>query len=221
MNEIPTHWNWSDVAPEFDAHVREQLPWYDFASFFVAHIVRHYLPEDGLMYDIGASTGNIGRVVAETLEQRRARLIAIDSEPRMIDRYTGPGKPVVADATEFEFQPYDVAVCFLSLMFMPPGRRRGLLRALSMAMRPAGALIIVDKIAYGGDGYLSTVVHRLTLAGKVAAGAAAKSVIDKELSLIGVQRPLSAGLLDGAITPRPVEVFRFGEFVGLVSARPE
>ena len=53
--EIPRDWTFQnkEVADKFDYHVREQLPWYEIATGLVAHIVRHYLPENGLMYDIG------------------------------------------------------------------------------------------------------------------------------------------------------------------------
>ena len=55
--DIPREWTFenTDVASGFDRHVREQLPWYDLVTGAVAHIARHYIPKDGLVYDIGAS----------------------------------------------------------------------------------------------------------------------------------------------------------------------
>jgi ParB-like chromosome segregation protein Spo0J len=49
------------------------------------------------------------------------------------------------------------------------------------------------------------------LAGKVATGTSSEDIVAKELSLQGVQRPLSVGF-----PPDGREVFRFGEFVGWV-----
>src|SRR5690606_24935311 len=97
----PGEWTFEDgrVASAFDRHVREQLPWYDLATGAVAHICRHYIPDGGLVYDIGASTGNIGRAIEKTLEQRRARLVAIEPSKAMRDMYVGPGTVVGADAT--------------------------------------------------------------------------------------------------------------------------
>lgn len=66
-------WTFQGFAPEFDAHVREQLPWYGMATESVALIARHYIPRRGLVYDLGASTGNVGRVLASTLHEREAR----------------------------------------------------------------------------------------------------------------------------------------------------
>ena len=77
---IPTHWTFrsSKVARHFDEHVREQLPWYDLATDAVGNFGRHYIPRGGQVYDIGASTGNIGLALLDTLNQRNARFVAIE-----------------------------------------------------------------------------------------------------------------------------------------------
>ena len=62
-------WTFQGFAPEFDAHVREQLPWYGMATESVALIARHYIPRRGLVYDLGASTGNVGRALSSTLTE--------------------------------------------------------------------------------------------------------------------------------------------------------
>ena len=71
--DIPTNWTFetSGVAQGFDRHVREQLPWYDLATNAILHVARHYIPENGLVYDFGASTGNIGRALAPILKKKK------------------------------------------------------------------------------------------------------------------------------------------------------
>lgn len=210
---IPEHWTFNDagVAEGFDAHVREQLPWYEWATDCVAHVCRHYIPQGGLVYDIGASTGNIGRAIADVLEVRKAKLIAVESSPFMCERYEGPGIVFLADAAGFSYQPFDVAVCFLTLMFLSPVDRAELLATLRRNLRPGGAIIIVDKLEPGA-GYLGTVMTRLALSQKLRAGIPAGKIIEKELSLSGVQRPLSLIELGSDAS----EIFRFGDFAGWV-----
>lgn len=214
--EIQRNWTFerTDIAQEFDRHVREQLPWYDLATGALAHIARHYIPADGLVYDIGASTGNIGRSINDVLEDRKARLIGLEASREMCERYAGPGICLHKDALEFDFDPFDVGIMFLTLMFMPIGRRRNFLLNLEDQLNPGGALIIVDKLE-GGSGYLSTIMRRLTLAGKVATGTASDQIIAKELSLAGVQRPITERFIP-TLFPNAYEFFRFGEFVGYV-----
>lgn len=211
--DIPREWTFENtkVASGFDRHVREQLPWYDLVTGAVAHIARHYIPKNGLVYDIGASTGNIGQAIEETIVERKAKLVGIESSAEMCARYKAPGDLVQIDALDYRFQPYDLAICYLVLMFLPVGKRQEFIDYLKSLIKPGGALLIVDKCE-AATGYEATVFWRLTLAGKIAAGVDAESVIAKELSLSGVQRPLDPAMLgDDA-----VQWFRFGDFAGWI-----
>lgn len=216
--KIPGNWTFKDagVAAGFDAHVREQLPWYDLATDSVTHIVRHYLPDGGLIYDIGASTGNIGRAIAPVLEDRRAKLVAIEESREMADKYDGPGTVECMDACEVSYQPFDVAVCFLVLMFLPVSRRAVLVESLRRSLRKGGAIIIFDKVM-PSCGYFGTVMRRLTMSWKLNNGAKPEDIVAKELSLSGVQRPLNPAILGDDAR----QFFAFGEFSGYIIEKPE
>lgn len=211
--KIPSEGEWtfenSEIAKAFDDHVREQLPWYDLATGVVAHLIRHYLPNDGVMYDIGASTGNVSASVRETIRSRNVEVIALEPSAEMAEVYKGEGKVVNEKAEDHEFKPFDVAVLFLTMMFVPIRHRRRLIDNIIRNCRPGGCVIIFDKTA-DNNGYLSSVVNRLTLAGKVANGTPSDEVIKKELSPSGCQRPYRCEI------PSAVEVFRFGDFAGWI-----
>jgi tRNA (cmo5U34)-methyltransferase len=198
------------VAANFPAHVREQLPWYDLATDAVAQIGRHYIGRGGLVYDIGAATGNIGNALATTIEARDARLVAIEASADMAAAYAGPGRVEVGDAITYRWEPCDFAVCFLTLMFVRPDHVGGLLDGVTDALVPGGALVVVERTT-PPQGYASLVLSRMTLAAKRAAGVPADRIIDKELSLSGVQRPVDPQLL---ASRGAVEWFRFGDFAG-------
>lgn len=214
--EIPVNWTFRDagVAAGFDRHVREQLPWYDHATGAVAHVARHYLPQGGTVYDLGAATGNIGRALAPALEARGAKLIPVEASPEMAALYDGPQREnlVIERAEAIELNAFDVAVAFLTMMFIPLAARRHFLQRLVRHAQPGGAVIVLDKCAAVG-GYAATVLWRLALAGKLAAGVDPAEIVAKELSLSGVQRPFDPALLDNLGHP-PIEFFRFGEFAG-------
>lgn len=204
-------WTFHGFAGEFDGHVREQLPWYELASAAMGLIARQYIPKNGKVYDLGASTGNVGRVLAPTLEARGARLTALDECPDMVEAYNAPGRALRADITRFDYKPFDVAVAFLVFMFLAVPARRKLLARLRQQLRPGGAIIVFDKLVPPG-GYPATVLARLTWASKLDQGVEPGAVVRKELSLSGIQRPLYPGELG----EDAVEVFRFGDFVGWI-----
>jgi tRNA (cmo5U34)-methyltransferase len=104
-------------------------------------------------------------------------------------------------------------------MFLPLEKRGSFLKGLTSKIKKGGALIIFDKTETEG-GYISTVLHRLTMAGKVATGVPAEDILAKELSLGGVQRPIPKRFVEFACS-NVTEIFRFGEFAGWVIERTE
>lgn len=215
--EIPKDWTFKDknVSDNFESHVRESLPWYDMVTGFVAHFARHYIPHQGLVYDIGASTGNIGRAIYDTLLSRHAHFVAIEESKEMALNYEGPDRLVIADALNYRFDPYDFAVCFLVIMFLPISKRHDFIERLIDNLNPGGALIIVDKTE-APKGYLGTTFSRLTMSQKVNSGIESNDIIKKELSLAGYQRPISKNLMKGF-----TKFFQAGEFSAWILVKNE
>jgi len=212
--EIPREWTFErkEIAEGFDRHVREQLPFYDMTTGAIAHIARHYIPERGLVYDVGASTGNIGNAIAPILDKRKATLVPIESSAEMCELYAGPqrGRLVQADALDYDFEEFDLAICFLVMMFFPVAKREAFIDELREKVKPGGAIIVFDKTE-AVTGYPATILMRLAFAGKLSAGVEADEIIAKELSLGGIQRPIDPEILGDA-----VEWFRFGDFAGWI-----
>jgi tRNA (cmo5U34)-methyltransferase len=214
--DIPKSWTFKNaaVAEGFDAHVREQLPWYDLCTRAVVHFGRHYIPTGGVCYDIGASTGNIGRALADVLEQRKAKLISIEESAEMAAKWSAPGELVTGDALTYNFDSFDFATLFLVLMFLPIHQRAAFLHKLYARLRSGGALVVVDKLD-SQAGYAGTALRRLALAWKLESGTTPQKVLEKELSLAGYQRPINPEILPG----KPVQFFLLGEFAGWIIAK--
>lgn len=213
--KIPSNWTFEnkEVAENFNNHVREQLPWYDLATQAVIHLSRHYIPNNGLVYDLGASTGNIGNAIKDILTTRNAEFVAIENSKEMIDMYQCDyGELVHQDINKYSYSKYDLCIAFLTFMFVDTKYRESLLDRLYANCQKGGAIIIFDKMESIG-GYLGTINYRLTLAEKVKTVKDYKEIIDKELSLQGVQRPLSHDLLTKY---NPTLFFKFSDFVGYV-----
>lgn len=213
--KIPKNWTFEnkEVANNFNNHVREQLPWYDLATQSIVHIARHYIPQKGLVYDLGASTGNIGNAIKNILSDRQSEFIAIEKSKEMADIYQCDyGKLIVQDIKDYSYKNFDVCIAFLSLMFVEPKYRLELMENLYSNLNIGGAIIIFDKIESVG-GYIGTINYRLTLAEKVKIVKDYKQIIDKELSLEGVQRPIKYELIEKF---NPNLFFKFSDFVGYI-----
>lgn len=211
--DIPTDWTFKNasVAAGFERHVREQLPFYELVSGAVAHIARHYLPEGGRLYDIGASTGNITRLLSDSLKSRNIEAVSLDNSPDMANLFDGYGRYELTDVLDYPYERFDVATLFLVLMFLPVSKRKQYLQHLYENLNEGGALIVVDKTE-DANRYIGTIFRRLTLAGKVASGVDANEILKKELSLSGIQRPITTAVFPFVY----YEFFRFGEFAGWI-----
>jgi tRNA (cmo5U34)-methyltransferase len=217
--KIPKSWTFEteNVAKGFDQHVRGQLPWYDLATFAVVHLAKQFLYEGSTAYELGASTGNIGRALKETIDDRKIKYIAVEKSEEMAKIYDAKNTQlIISDIRDFKFFPCDTVISFLVLMFIPPADRRGLLSNIWSSIRPGGALLIVDKAEPIG-GYLGTASLRLTFAAKHATGTLAEDILSKEVSLSGIQIPYDFFNIESAET---MDFFRFGDFRGVVYRKP-
>ena len=181
----------------------------------VAHIGRHYITDGGTVFDIGAGRGNISLALADIVKTRQAKMISIEASAEMIKVFHGIGEVRHVDAREVNFENADLIVCFLVCMFLPPEDVWRFLFRAKEGLRKHGALVVLEKLQNRG-GYIGSVFYRLTLAEKLFAGADAKRILEKELSLAGVQRPLDEKIFKELDA---VEFFRFGDFAGYIVER--
>lgn len=198
-------WKFKNIADKFDFHVREQLPWYDLILDSISFIVKNILPHDGLVYDIGGSTGNLKKLLKETIVDRKSRYYTIDNVIEM--------KPdLLEDAVKYNYENFDIAILNLTMMFIPVRERDNLMCSVLNKLNKGGAIIIVDKFIQK-ETYLATILRRMTLYWKYNNGANCEDIIHKELSLSGIQIPLYEGdvLKYGA-----EKFFQFGEFSGYI-----
>ena len=213
--KIPKVWTFKDkeIAINFDKHVREQLPWYDFATDSIVHIARHYIQENGLVYDLGASTGNIGNALEPILKERKSDFIAIDNSAEMVALYKCKyGKIICQDIKDYRYENFDFCTLFLTLMFVNPKDRERLLDSLYENLSEGGAIIIFDK-EINCEGYFGVVNYRLNLLEKIKTDTDYGEIIEKELSLAGIQRPIEKKLLKKY---KAKLFFKFSNFVGYI-----
>jgi tRNA (cmo5U34)-methyltransferase len=210
-----------EIAETFDSHVREQLPWYDLVTDAVVYIARNYMPHNCVVTEIGASTGNMTRALLPTFNERDGcNYQAIEVSPMMCDVFkVNIRHPFVecweADILELDIEKEvdttHVTILFLTLMFIPVEERKSLMKKLRKNSHKGGCIIVVDKVLDHG-GYFATVLKRLTMHFKLQQGAKPEDVLNKEMSLAGVQIPIDPAILG----PNAKQFFRMGEFAGWV-----
>jgi tRNA (cmo5U34)-methyltransferase len=206
-----------EIAETFDNHVREQLPWYELVTEAVSYITRNYLPEFGIVVDIGASTGNMVDKLMPLLKERYSDIITIEQSVPMCNvlkkKYEKNESVYVQNIniTNAKMPKGDVYIMFLTMMFIPIEHRKALINSMRANCRRGGVIVVVDKVCDHG-GYFSTVLKRLTMHFKLQQGAKPEDVLNKEMSLAGVQIPIDPAILG----EEAKQFFRMGEFAGWI-----
>lgn len=213
---IPQHWTFKDssVAEHFDSHVREQLPWYELATKAMAFIAREFIRKDGVVLDLGCSTGNVGIAIQDTLVARNATIIPVDSSSEILEYYAGPGRPECANLEDWEAPPHSLAILFLTLQFIHPSKRERFIAKLLEKTESGGAIILVDRFYPSSHvPRVNTLLHRLTLHAKQLSNTPLDEIMEKELSLVGTQFPLQDFELNSTTA---TTFFSYGHFKGVV-----
>lgn len=215
----PENWTFEtkDIAEHFDAHVREQLPWYELATFAARIIGAHYIPERGRVYDIGSGNGNMARAFADIIEGRNVDFVSIESSREMAKTFNAPGRLLITDACDASYEGADVVISFLAMIFISTSKRVILMRRIMESIRPGGAFILLERII-PDSGYPSLACARLTMAQKAKQGADPADIYSKEMSLIGLQRPMDPKVIESLGF---VQWFRMGNFAGYIYEKPE
>ncbi|HYJ38729.1 MAG TPA: carboxy-S-adenosyl-L-methionine synthase CmoA [Chitinophagaceae bacterium] len=145
----------SKVANVFDDMVTRSVPFYIEIQRMIGEVAAHHYQEDTNVYDLGCATGTTMIVLNETIPED-IRFVGIDDSGAMLDKCNsklleaGINRPLsleVADLNgQVEICNASVVVLCLTLQFVRPINRQGLVRQIFSGLVPGGALIVIEKI---------------------------------------------------------------------------
>jgi tRNA (cmo5U34)-methyltransferase len=148
------------VAGVFDDMLNRSVPFYAEVQRMVVELALHLVDDDGVVYDVGSSTGTTligiasalgpesrvrfrGLEPSEAMRERCARKLASLDRPERIE--------VLPDTIESMSELPDArVVCMLyTLQFVRPIHRRRVLEMVHRSLRPGGCLLLAEKILAG------------------------------------------------------------------------
>lgn len=186
------------IADKFDDHLKGQLFWHkDFVNHFLPEIASVYMEKDSYVYDFGASTGNVEIALSDMIDERGVSFVPVEKCFEMSEKYKGnKGRLIIGDFLHAPIQEFSFATSILALCFVHPSKRINFIQKLKSKCKVGGAFVILEKMT-NFDGYLGTALSRVTWKNKLEQGESIEQVVNKELSLSGVQYPLHESELEG------------------------
>jgi len=142
----------AEIAAVFDDMLQRSVPFYAEAMALTKRFAKHYLPEGGVVYDLGCSTASTLLDVERALEVE-ATLIGLDNAPSMLEqaqkKITAFNSKVVveeADIMNYDYKACDVVISNYTLQFIRPLVREELIKKISSVMNEGGAFIFSEKV---------------------------------------------------------------------------
>ena len=176
-----------DTINNFDEHINLSIPGYADLMGHVMNISTYFIKENCTMYDLGASTGKMIDQMREHNKDIDCEYIGLD----VCDNLGSKSSSVIhADLTTFKPEPFKFATSIFTLQFIPIEYRQEILNRFSEALLDHGAMIVAEKL-YMNDGFVQDVMN-FTYYDYKLKNFKAKSIIEKQLDLRYIMRPLTS-----------------------------
>ena len=217
------------VADTFVDHVRQSVPFYDAGHELIESISDYFVRDDSVAYEIGTSTGQLLRRLAEHHARKPGvRWIGVDAvEPMVAKARTHcAGLPNVevfaADAVTFDYEKADLFVAYYCVQFIQPRHRQELINRIYDRLHWGGAFVMFEKVR-GPDARFQDMSVAIYNDFKSKNGFSADEILNKTSSLKGVLEPFSTegnlGLLRRAGFTDIMSVMKWVCFEGFLAIK--
>lgn len=144
------------VAGVFDDMVTRSVPFYVEMQRMMSELVADHCGEDGVIYDLGCSTGATMIMMDQTVPQQ-IKFVGIDDSAPMLEKCrtklqeVGMKRPYSLEVADLNtglvpLPNASVVILCLTLQFVRPIAREKLLRNIFEQLNPGGVLIVIEKI---------------------------------------------------------------------------
>lgn len=224
-----SEWTFSEeVASSFEEHVRKSVPFYNRMQDLAVSLSDYFIRKDGVIYDLGSSTGSTLSAIAKRHPDKEMRLIGIDNSEAMVkkakEHHDNPSIDFIHSSIQsflFPSQP-QMVYSLLTLQFLPIPDRHEVVKRIYESLERGGVFIQADKFYFEQPEFQHIFTH-LHYESKQEAGFTTDEIYLKENSLRGVLQPFHLEEWKSFLISIGfhVDVFlRDGAFVGIIAIKP-
>ena len=142
----------AEVAAVFDDMLSRSVPFYKESQQITKFFVLKYLKDDGLLYDLGSSTGSLLLDIHRDMKVD-AKLVGLDNSEAMLEQarkkceaFGVAIEMLYADILEYEYKKADVFVSNYTLQFIRPLVREELVKKIAQSLHEGAIFIFSEKV---------------------------------------------------------------------------
>lgn len=199
-----TDWSFDNFGLQFDDHVARHLPGYFDVQRLVAIIAEHAVPNGGVVADLGCSTGQTARTIADALPKRWMSFHLYDADPSMLavagqEMHREGKRPnalchyrrVVLPDGELDHEQAALTTMLWTLQFINPAHWLTILREARYCSAENGMLVVAAKTTHPDPRFEGIAIAALDDY-KRESGVSAQERADKTRSLRGTMHSMPA-----------------------------
>jgi tRNA (cmo5U34)-methyltransferase len=191
-----------NIAEHFDDHVAHSVPLYNEIQRMTIELSNFFLRNNDTVLDLGVSTGTTIKNIDRKSPRKNLKFIGVDESEEMLEvakRNLSGIKNIELIKTDLNYGFDDVkltgktislAISLFTLQFIHLEHREFLLRRIYQALRPGGALILVEKVV-GSNAQFNEIMIDLYQDMKIRNGLNPIDNQKKSKSLRGIMSPIS------------------------------
>ena len=142
------------VASVFDDMIARSVPGYSLLLKMIGLYAGIFVTPGSRVFDLGCSLGAASLVIEAQTREIDCRIVAVDNSPAMIERRrqleSGEGRIEwrCEDIRHTRVEHASMVVLNLTLQFLQPEERPGLLREICRGLESGGALVLSEKVEF-------------------------------------------------------------------------
>lgn len=220
------------VTKVFSDMLERSVPFYHEVQRMMVELAATYVQSNSVIYDLGCSHGNTVFLLADAVKKKTVKIVGIDSSQEMI-RAAETRKHDFKQAKNISFlcgnmiehldmKDASVVILSLTLQFVRPTERLGLVRSIQKALKPGGVLILLEKNIIH-DSHLNRLFIDLYYEFKKRNGYSEMEISKKRIALENILVPYSIeenySLLRSAGFDEIASFFQWYNFSGLLAVK--
>lgn len=191
--------NWSfsgDVPKVFDTHVSKSVPLYTKGHDLICRLSDFFLSDNSKCYEVGCSTGELTKKIAEHNIGKDISIIGIDPILEMIniaDKKCNEFSNISFindDFLNIELEKSDLIVSYYTIQFIKPRVRQLIFDKIYNSLNWGGAFILFEKVR-ACDARFQDIMTALYTDYKLEQGYTEEEIVSKTRSLKGILEPFS------------------------------
>jgi tRNA (cmo5U34)-methyltransferase len=221
-------WSFAEVSEQFDEHVSRSVPLYQEGHRLIERMADFFLPNGSTCYDLGCSTGQLLKALAERNNEKDVRFVGVDVEEGMARKAAEncqayPSVEIVrGDLLDIALEKADVVIAYYTMQFVRPRNRQLVFDRIYEALNWGGAFFCFEKVR-GQDARFQDILTGVYTEYKLEQGYTPEEIVGKTESLKGVLEPFSTegnlGLFERSGFVDVMTVFKYACFEGFLAIK--